>query len=124
MTQFAKQVAKGRKGMIEQHTRPSPSHDGANALLHLRPIAVDRAMLTRRFVRTKAAAVQAAVGIEQEFLALRAEARMALFALAVQAYHLLDHSLFFLYASVCFHVLDEGFLMAKVSSRYSRLPSM
>lgn len=124
MTQFAKQVAKGGNGMIEYHARPCPSHDGANAFPHLRPIAVDGALLTRRFVRTKAAAVQAAVGIEQEFLALRAEARMALFALAVQAYHLLDHGLFFLYALVCFHELDEGFLMAKVSSRYSRLPSM
>ena len=124
MTQFANQMSQGRKGMIEQHTRPCPSHDSANARLHLRPIAVDGAMLARRFVRTKAAAVQAAVGIEQEFLALRTEARMALFASAVQAYHLLDHSLFFLYALVCFHELDEGFLMAKVSSRYSRLPSM
>lgn len=106
MTQFAKQVAKGGKGMIEQYARPSPSHDLTYALLHLRPITVDGALLARRFVRTKAAAVQTAMGIEQEFLALRAEARMALFASAVQAYHLLDHGLFFLYASVCFHELD------------------
>lgn len=124
MTQFAKQVAKGGKGMKEQHTRSCPSHDLTYALLHLRPIAVDGALLAGRFVRTKAAVVQAAMGIEQEFLALRTEARMALFASAVQAYHLLDHGLFFLYALVCFHELDEGFLMAKVSSRYSRLPSM
>ena len=124
MEQFANQMANGGNGMIEYHARPSPSHDGANAFPHLRPIAVDGALLTRRFVCTKAAVLQATMGIEQEFLALRTEARMALFASAVQAYHLLDHSLFFLYASVYFHELDEGFLMAKVSSRYSRLPSM
>ena len=104
MEQFANQMAKGGNGMIEYHARPGPSHDGANAFPHLRPIAVDGALLTRRFVCTKAAVLQAAMGIEQEFLALRAEARIALLASAVQAYHLLDHGLFFLYASVLFHV--------------------
>ena len=89
--------------MIEQHARPSPSHDLTYALLHLRPIAVDGALLAGGFVRSEAAAVQTAMGIEQEFLALRAEARIALLASAVQAYHLLDHGLFFLYAFALFH---------------------
>lgn len=103
MTQFANQMAKGGKGMIEQHARPSPSHDLTYALLHLRPIAVDEAMLARRFVRSKAAVVQTAMGIEQEFLALRTEARMPLPSSAIQTYHLLDHGFFFLYAFALFH---------------------
>ena len=103
MTQFAKQVAKGGKGMIEQHARPSPSHDLTYALLHLRPIAVDGALLTRRFVCPKAAVLQAAMGIEQEFLTLRTEARMPLPSSAIQTYHLLDHGFFFLYAFALFH---------------------
>ena len=106
MTQFAKRVAKGGKGMIEQHARPSPSHDLTYALLHLRPIAVDGALLTRGFVRSESAAVQTAMGIEQEFLTLRTEARMPLPTSAIQTYHLLDHGFFFLYASVCFHELN------------------
>ena len=104
MEQFANQMANGGNGMIEYHARPSPSHDLTYALFHLRPIAVDGALLTRRFICTKAAVLQAAMGIKQEFLALRAEARIALLASAVQAYHLLDHGLLFLYASVLFHV--------------------
>ena len=60
MEQFANQMANGGNGMIEQHARPGPSHDGANAVPHLRPIAVDGALLTRRFVCTKAAVLQAA----------------------------------------------------------------
>ena len=106
MEKFANQMANGGNGMIEYHARPGPSHDGANTFPHLRPIAVDGALLTRRFVCTKAAAVQTAVGIEQEFLTLRTEARMPLPSSAIQTYHLLDHGFFFLYASVCFHELN------------------
>ena len=103
MEQFANQMANGGNGMIKYHARPGPSHDGANTFPHLRPIAVDGALLTRRFVCTKAAVLQAAMGIEQEFLALRAEARMALPSSAIQTYHLLDHGFFFLYAFALFH---------------------
>lgn len=63
MEQFANQMANGGNGMIEYHARPGPSHDGANAFPHLRPIAVDGALLARRFVRSKAAVIQTAMGI-------------------------------------------------------------
>ena len=107
MTQFAKQVAKGGKGMIEQHAWPSPSHDLTYALLHLRPIALDGALLAGGFVRSEAAVVQTAMGIEQEFLTLRTEARMPLPSSAIQTYHLLDHGFFFLYAFALFHDWGE-----------------
>ena len=103
MEQFANQMANGGNGMIEYHTRPGPSHDGANAFPHLRPIAVDGALLASGFVRSEAAAVQTAMGIEQEFLTLRTEACMPLPSSAIQTYHLLNHGFFFLYAFALFH---------------------
>ena len=93
----------GCKGMIEYHPRSCPSHDHPYSFLHFRTVAMCGAFLAGGLILTVTASVQSVVGIIQQFPAVRAQLVMSFILPAIQAYHLLHHRLFFLYAFVWHH---------------------
>ena len=95
-----KQMPDGSYRMIEYHSRPRPSHDHSYLFLHLRSVAVYGALLAGRLMLPVTASVQSAVGIVQQFPALRTQFGMAFMFPAIQTNHLLDHRFFLLFATV------------------------
>ena len=95
-----KQMPDGSYRMIEYHSRSRPSHDPSYLFLHLRSVAVYGALLAGWLMFPVPASVQSAVGIVQQFPALRTQFGMAFMFPAIQTNHLLDHRFFFLFATV------------------------
>ena len=56
----------GCKWMKKYHPWPRPSHDFPDSFLHLRPIAMCRALLAGRLIITVTAAVKSALCIIQQ----------------------------------------------------------
>lgn len=67
---FPEQVPQGVGGVVEQHARPGPPHDGADTPLHPRRVAVYRALPTRGLGCPEAAAVEPCMGILQQLPAV------------------------------------------------------
>ena len=95
-----KQMPDGSYRMIEYHSRSRPSHDPSYLFLHLRSVAVYGALLAGWLMLPVTASVQSAVGIVQQFPALRTQFGMAFMFPAIQTNHLLDHRFFFIFATV------------------------
>ena len=95
-----KQMPDGSYRMIEYHSRSRPSHDPSYLFLHLRSVAVYGALLAGWLMFPVPASVQSAVGIVQQFPALRTQFGMAFMFPAIQTNHLLDHRFFFIFATV------------------------
>lgn len=67
------QVSRSRQRGRNQHARAGKAHDTADALAHLRTVAVHRASAAGRFIRLKSAALNAAQGVIPQGLAIRAQ---------------------------------------------------
>jgi hypothetical protein len=63
-------VFNSRYGVVDDHSRACPAHYGADLLAHIGLVAVDMAVLTRRFLLSKFAAIEAFVCIGNQFLVL------------------------------------------------------
>ena len=114
---FTQQVPYGGSWMIENHPRSRPSHDYPDSFLHLSPITMNWAFLAGGLILAVTAFVKTAVGITQQFLTFWTQLCMSFILSTIQTYHLLHHSLFFLY-TFSIHLFLMPFLPCFLTNGY------
>lgn len=102
---FSQHMLDGSDRMIQDHSRPRPTHHRLYSLLHRRSVAMDGTHLTGRLRLPITAAIQPPLCVIQQLLTTRAERMIALFPPAIQTYHLLHYTLLFLYAFHLFFLI-------------------
>lgn len=81
------EVAQGCYRMKEQHPRAGVPHHCLDASFHLGLVAMDRATSASGFPFAEGATGQASQGVAQQFLAIRAQSRVAFLVAAVDFNH-------------------------------------
>ncbi len=87
---FAPKMPDGGKGVIEEHSRTSPAHYGADALTHIGAITMDGTLATSGFRCSERAALQALLCIFEQGATIWAKFCIAFFLSAIEQNHCSD----------------------------------
>ena len=83
-------------GVVNQHTRPSPTHHFGNALSHVRTITVNRALFASSFLFAELTSVQSLPSIVKHFLTFPTKTVIPFMMSAIKPYHQFHRPFFFL----------------------------